>query len=109
MPLRRPILIPDTRQIMYILSIARKNILLFLFLMFCPFWRFSTIRNLIPSILQYRGSGNNPRNRPFRYLTASNAASSAAIRSSAFSIPTERRIVFGLMPCSDSSSSVLWL
>ena len=43
------------------------------------------------------------------YLIASNAASSAAIRSSAFSIPIDRRIVFGLMPCSSSSSSVHWL
>ena len=43
------------------------------------------------------------------YFTASNAASKAAIRSSAFSIPMERRIVFGLIPWSRSSSSVHWL
>ncbi len=34
----------------------------------------------------------------FYYLTASNAASSAAIRSFTFSVPMDRRIVFGLMP-----------
>ena len=45
----------------------------------------------------------------FNYFTASNAASRAAIRSSTFSIPMERRIVFGLMPWSRSSSSVHWL
>ena len=43
------------------------------------------------------------------HLTASNAAFNVAIRSSTFSIPIESRIVFGLMPCSSSSSSVLWL
>ena len=43
------------------------------------------------------------------YFTASNAASRAAIRSSTFSIPMERRMVFGLMPWSRSSSSVHWL
>lgn len=32
------------------------------------------------------------------YLTASNAAESAAIKSSAFSMPMERRIVLGLIP-----------
>ena len=32
------------------------------------------------------------------YLIASNAASRAAIRSFTFSVPMERRIVFGLMP-----------
>ncbi len=45
----------------------------------------------------------------FNDFTASNAASRAAIRSSSFSIPIERRIVFGLMPWSRSSSSVYWL
>ena len=45
----------------------------------------------------------------FNYFTASNAASRAAIRSSTFSIPMERRIVFGLIPWSRSSSSVHWL
>ena len=43
------------------------------------------------------------------YFTASNAASRAAIRSFTFSVPMDRRIVFGLMPWSSSSSSVSWL
>ena len=43
------------------------------------------------------------------YFIASNAASRAAIRSFTFSVPMDRRIVFGLMPWSSSSSSVSWL
>ena len=34
----------------------------------------------------------------FHYSTAANAPSSAAIRSFTFSVPMDRRIVFGLMP-----------
>ena len=40
------------------------------------------------------------------YFTALNAASSAAIKSAAFSIPIESLIVFGFIPCSSSCSSV---
>ena len=40
------------------------------------------------------------------YFIAANAPSRAAIRSSICSVPIERRIVFGLIPCSASSASV---
>lgn len=40
------------------------------------------------------------------YETEANASSKAAIRSFTFSVPIDRRIVFGLIPCSTSSSPV---
>ena len=40
------------------------------------------------------------------YSTALNASSRSSIISAIFSVPMERRIVFGFMPCSKSSSSV---
>lgn len=41
-------------------------------------------------------------------LTASNASSNATIRSFAFSVPADSRMVLGLIPWSSSSSSVSW-
>jgi hypothetical protein len=42
------------------------------------------------------------------YFTASKAASSAAIRSSAFSMPMDSLMVLGFMPWSSSSEAVSW-
>src|SRR5699024_12566511 len=50
-----------------------------------------------------------PTRRSSDLGAARNAASSAAIKSSAFSIPTDSLMVFGLIPCSSSSSAVHWL
>ena len=54
-------------------------------------------QNVFPRVIKF--------SRRLPYLTASKAASRAAIRSSASSMPMDRRMVLGLMPCSASSAS----
>lgn len=44
----------------------------------------------------------------YDYFTALNASSKSSIISSIFSVPIDRRIVFGLIPCSSNSSPDNW-